>query len=357
MSVNNVNSGSSPVSRDDENRNKPRALPPGRKDFSKVLKDDTDRRDDDEDQVDAASENAGSVQGMMPKKKPVAKASTPTKPSLLSLASQTRPVTQDPNMIDTSPDDDISDTVAESEEAGEEVAALQDGPVTTPKPLKDIKATKKSLLAQMSTKGSQQTASMQGAPQVDTPLSTYRKLSDKDSDAKSSIGKKKGAKFMEERTDLSAVNPAIGSIHLQTSATGNAPVAPRAAYLQDIVNQMVKELTILQKNGLTETTVTIKNNPLFNGAQIVITGFDHATREFNVTFQNLTLPAKQLLDVQRNQDDLKKAMAEKEFTVHIIITTTETENPYAGGRERDQQGQGFAQDQQQREGNPEEETT
>ena len=157
-------------------------------------------------------------------------------------------------------------------------------------------------------------------------------------------------RFATEQTDLSYVNP-MAAANTQVSSTvtlkGEKPVLP-ATNIQDIINQMVSKVTEIKDTGRTETVVTLKHPPLFAGADIVVTSFDSAKGEFNISFENLTQAAKNILDMQSNRDSLLLALEQKGYNVHIITATTLAENrpvveegkPGDQAGEQNQRGQG-----------------
>lgn len=158
-------------------------------------------------------------------------------------------------------------------------------------------------------------------------------------------------RFSTEQTDLSYVNP-LAAVNTQAAASvgvkAEKPVLP-ASNIQEIINQMVSQVTEIKDSGRTETIVTLKHPPLFAGANIVVTGFDSAKGEFNITFENLTQAAKNILDMQANRDSLLVALQEKGYNVHILTATTLSENRpvveegQAGRQAGQQNQQGFGQ--------------
>lgn len=154
------------------------------------------------------------------------------------------------------------------------------------------------------------------------------------------------SKFPREQTDIAAVNP-LGTI--QTSKIeSNTPIStPQRSHMvemQEMVDQIVSKLYILKVDGKTETTISLKHPPLFAGADVKVTGFDSARGEFNVTFENLSPDAKRMLDLAANQGDLRNALEQKGYVVHIITTTTTTienaQGENANREKRDQQDDG-----------------
>lgn len=99
-----------------------------------------------------------------------------------------------------------------------------------------------------------------------------------------------------------------------------------ASNVQEIINQLVEKVTELKDNGRTDTTVTLKQPPLFAGTNIVVTAYDSARGQFNISFENLTQKAKELLDMRVNQDALLLSLEKKGYAVHILTATTIIEN-------------------------------
>lgn len=141
--------------------------------------------------------------------------------------------------------------------------------------------------------------------------------------------KEKGfSQFTQTQPDLSYVNPLAGPLEAAQSTASVAEVkpTPRAPYIKELVTQLIDKLYTVQTEGKMETVVTIKHPPMFEGANLVVTSFNSANKEFNIAFENLSPQAKHLLDLQQNRNDLKLALEEKGYGIHIIVTTTEIEH-------------------------------
>lgn len=184
-------------------------------------------------------------------------------------------------------------------------------------------------------------------PQPESPNEMFAKLSSKDtrkhardihSDAHTTLvdkpieapekKEKFTSRFSTEQSDLSYVNPlALNTqpVHDITLST-DKPTLP-VTHIQDIIDQMVDKVVEMKDQGRTETTITLKHPPLFAGADLIVTAFDSAKGEFNLTFQNLTQAAKHILDMHANQQSLLLALEQKGYAVHIVTTTTLVENP------------------------------
>ncbi|MFT4554045.1 MAG: hypothetical protein ACI9S8_002690, partial [Chlamydiales bacterium] len=117
--------------------------------------------------------------------------------------------------------------------------------------------------------------------------------------------------------------------HQVSAVSGDVASVDKAAAtlsleeMKALVDKLVDKLYIMKADGSTETTITLKNVPLFEGATVTVKEFDSATGEFNLTFANLSNEAKELLDRQLNQNMLKSSFQEKGFTLHIVTNTTE----------------------------------
>lgn len=145
---------------------------------------------------------------------------------------------------------------------------------------------------------------------------------------------KDDTKFMREQSDLAYVNPlaqqaaAVPGVASSAQSSKAALMANRS--MQEIIDQIVKEVYTLELNGKNETIISLKG-PLLNDAHLILSEFNHARGEFNITFDNLTQAAKTLLD--RNQNALIEDLSKKGYTVHILTTTTISETPQIDGTE------------------------
>lgn len=135
------------------------------------------------------------------------------------------------------------------------------------------------------------------------------------------------SRFATEQSDLSYVNPmALTTQAMQEIDMKTEKATLPVSNIQDIINQLVDKVAEMKDQGRTDTVVTLKQPPTLAGANLVVTAFDSAKGEFNISFENLTQAAKNLLDQRANQQSLKLALEEKGYAVHIITTTTLVEN-------------------------------
>jgi hypothetical protein len=148
-------------------------------------------------------------------------------------------------------------------------------------------------------------------------------------------------RFSTEQTDLSYVNLMAVTPQPIASVEGKVDkaIAP-IADIQEIVNQLVDKLYTISQSGKTDTVITLKHPPILTGAQLIVTSFDNAKGEFNISFENLTQAGKNLLDLRLNQESLLNALEQKGYAVHILTTTTLVENrPIPTDTQNQQQGQ------------------
>lgn len=143
-------------------------------------------------------------------------------------------------------------------------------------------------------------------------------------------------RFSQGQEDLAALIPQTPPP--QTAAplgVKDAPPPASSIRLKEIIDQIVEKLYTIQTSDKHQTLVTLKHPPLFAGATVVITSYKTAAGEFNITFENLTQAAKQVLDLKENQESLKSALDQKGFTVHIVTTTTLSETPVFADAQKD----------------------
>lgn len=168
-------------------------------------------------------------------------------------------------------------------------------------------------------------------------------------------------RFDPEQPEMTHVNLMSGGPMPLAASVGEEPPKVQGTIigqLKEIVDKLVDKLYTMETSGKTDTVLVLKQPPIFAGAQIVVTEFKTAAKEFNLSFENLRPDAKQLID--NNLQGLRTALADKGYTqaVHIITTTTYIEHTVPGqqlaqsDRERGEQQQR----QRQQEQEPEEET-
>ncbi|MBA3602579.1 MAG: hypothetical protein H0W50_02835 [Parachlamydiaceae bacterium] len=154
--------------------------------------------------------------------------------------------------------------------------------------------------------------------------------------------------FAREKQDISAVNPQgmiqpVSAMELVGNVAEAPKPIPASATLRALIEQLVKEITVMIKSDKSETTLTLSQPPLFAGAQVTMTGFDSARGEVNITFANLTQNAQMV--VQQQQQNLLAGLEAKGYHVHIFTATTVANEPVIAKAEinqsnKDQRGRG-----------------
>lgn len=152
----------------------------------------------------------------------------------------------------------------------------------------------------------------------------------------------KNDKIIAMHEDTSFMTPTAKSMSIaavQPSTDGVKPkISPKTVSLiEELMQQIVDEVNILKVDGRTETTLTLKHPPMFAGAQVTITEFDSAKKEFNIKFENLSQEAHELISMQSNLDRLQSGLQQKGYNVHIVTANTEIEQPehvYEGYNDR-----------------------
>lgn len=188
------------------------------------------------------------------------------------------------------------------------------------------KAKTDSLIAQQN-KTVEQEESENVASKVKSDLSDGDKTSGViASESKISARKDNVAKSSFSLEQPVAVNPQpmVPPMDISVSEGASAKPIPPSATLQSLINQLVDQISVMTQGDKTETTLTLSQPPLFAGAQLILTGFESARGELNITLANLTQNAQVI--VQHQQQNLLSSLEAKGYHVHIFTATT-VENP------------------------------
>lgn len=132
--------------------------------------------------------------------------------------------------------------------------------------------------------------------------------------------------FSESQPDISYINPnqtPVNPINLAANAKIEQTV-PVTSPIHDVVVELIDKLTIIQTKGQTDTVVTLNSPGLFKGAIVVMSEFDTANGQLNLSFENLTSQAKNILDSLPNREALLNVLSERGYMVQSFVTTTIT---------------------------------
>lgn len=110
----------------------------------------------------------------------------------------------------------------------------------------------------------------------------------------------------------------VQSIAQATNDTQGAQAAlnKRVESIQ-MIEKLVGSLVQQIKPDKTETTITLKNLPLFKDVTLVLTEYNTSQKEFNLTFYNLTNPEARNL-ILNNQNALRESLIEKGYTLQML---------------------------------------
>ena len=208
---------------------------------------------------------------------------------------------------------------------------------------------------------------MEDGAQVESPSELFKRMASKE--PKKKIGIKssknealtKGAggeqdkvttRYSQEQPDLSYVNPFAQALQSQGVApTSDAKIeraAPVTPAMQELIEQVLKQMYTVTQSDKTDTVMTIQYPPLFQDARVIVSSFETARGQFNITFENLSQAAQRILDLEQNRKSLLTSLEQKGYNVQIFTTTTVLEprlnvdQAFAQGRqqERDERENG-----------------
>ena len=128
----------------------------------------------------------------------------------------------------------------------------------------------------------------------------------------------------------------------------------RAETAQQIISQMVDQISQIRSSDRTETTVTLNQPPQFQGVQVIVTELDSARKELNLTFANVQSPEAQAwLAENRNVRTLNNSLNDLGFVVHQVDITHQqdlrvvSQDPSSFGQQSGQSDQDSHQQRQQ----------
>ena len=135
--------------------------------------------------------------------------------------------------------------------------------------------------------------------------------------------------YLIEQSDLAQVNPLsnpTGQLSdIQGTLSVEKPMPPTRNNLQEIIDKIINQVYKLENSKTGESSIIIvlnKDGPLKDVA-IKISEFDSANKQVNITVDNLTQEAKNLLD--RSESQLLLALERKGYQVQMLTTTTTQE--------------------------------
>ncbi|MDF2549018.1 MAG: hypothetical protein K0S07_85 [Chlamydiales bacterium] len=107
--------------------------------------------------------------------------------------------------------------------------------------------------------------------------------------------------------------------------------------MQAVIEQISSALLKLTMSDREDTTFTIAHPPLFAGSTVTLSEYHWANKEYNISFCNLSMEAKALIDRALHQESLKMALQAKGLFVQNIISSLDP-YPYLPDLELDTSG-------------------
>lgn len=147
--------------------------------------------------------------------------------------------------------------------------------------------------------------------------------------------------------------PLISEVGALSETESKPTPPPLPVALQDLVDQIVKEIVSLKDAGQTETVLSLKGN--FEGSRVIITESTTAPGQVSITIDNLSAENQALLEMSRTRlinDLMQSGVHVQRFTASAIVETTNidvaTQDKGSDDQQRGgQQRQGQQQQQQQ----------
>jgi hypothetical protein len=146
--------------------------------------------------------------------------------------------------------------------------------------------------------------------------------------------KKDDAVAIDQTVDPSQVNPiamGVGAVESISNLGTPSTSAAVSKEIHAIAQQIIDSIQVTTKGSEVDTTITLKNLPLFDDVKVTVTSDASAPKQVNIKFENLTAEAKNIVDMQDNQAALKQALDKIGYTVPMITTTTYVEQPIQTG--------------------------
>lgn len=134
-------------------------------------------------------------------------------------------------------------------------------------------------------------------------------------------------KYTQEQPDLATIDPfaAVSGTQAVAPMGGEAKVeraTPLTAAMRDLLEQIVKQMYTVSNSDKTDTVMTLQYPPLFKDARIILSSFETARGQFNISFENLSQAAQRVLDLEENRRVLINSLESKGYNVQIFTTTT-----------------------------------
>ncbi|MBA3720896.1 MAG: hypothetical protein H0W88_00670 [Parachlamydiaceae bacterium] len=157
-----------------------------------------------------------------------------------------------------------------------------------------------------------------------------------------------GAEFAHDHPDLAQINPIAQAVNADNKDLEGKKTVVSRIEMQNLLKQIVEGMQVIQKEGLTETTLDLKFPPLFAGAQLTLINSKENPTAFSIAFSNLRQEAQIALKNTKDafEEGLKLSLG-NEYSINAFTTSlkpadaqTQNETSYRFAREQREQQQG-----------------
>lgn len=92
----------------------------------------------------------------------------------------------------------------------------------------------------------------------------------------------------------------------------------RTQQIVALVEQIASAIRTIETKDIKFTEIKLKQPPVFEGATLTVTSYSSATKEYNITFSDLSPDARRLIEVKSNEDLLRASLIEKGYTLRQV---------------------------------------
>lgn len=127
--------------------------------------------------------------------------------------------------------------------------------------------------------------------------------------------------------DAALPTPPIAPVVHAIESVAKPQAVPMTRDLQEVIDHVVKSISLLSASNQTDLLVTLRNPPILSGSELVLSSFGTAKGEFNVAFYNLTQASQQFLQQIHAQTGIKQALEQKGYIMHMFIASAQPYQP------------------------------
>ncbi len=196
--------------------------------------------------------------------------------------------------------------------------AVQNSSVPTPEESLDSFTPRKTILSEKGLSAEQLSSSEQAEI-----LATHKKGTDKktstslvsDSSSVDEVETSDPRLLKEPEAVLPLVARSAAHDNIQVRAEN---ATARTQQLVALVEQIASAIRTIETKDIKFTEIKLKQPPVFEGATLTVTSYSSATKEYNITFSDLSPDARRLIEVKSNEDLLRASLIEKGYTLRQV---------------------------------------